>query len=128
MKGISFKTILKSLLPVVVTGLFAVFFFMTRSRFETGLPEISHEDGFADLRDYDFDDQVYNLVNNWDYYPGELLLRRTLRIRIPHRFRRLHTPILWMLSWEPTGSVFLPNLIHGFHYAAFPWIMRPEFL
>ena len=73
MKGISFKTILKSLLPVVVTGLFAVFFFMTRSRFETGLPEISHEDGFADLRDYDFDDQVYNLVNNWDYYPGELL-------------------------------------------------------
>ena len=59
-------------LPVIVILVMAVFFAVFSGRFMSDIPEIGHEDGFADIRGYDFDKQVYNLVNNWDYYPGVL--------------------------------------------------------
>ena len=62
----------RAVLPVIVILVMAVFFVVFSGRFPSDIPEIGHEDGFADIREYDFNKQVYNIVNNWDYYPGAL--------------------------------------------------------
>ncbi|MCR5119774.1 MAG: HAMP domain-containing histidine kinase [Lachnospiraceae bacterium] len=62
----------KYLLPTVVMVLLAVFFVLCRGRFNTDIPVIGHEDGYADIRGYDLSHGVYHLVNNWDCFPGTL--------------------------------------------------------
>ncbi|MBE5906651.1 MAG: hypothetical protein E7277_07650 [Lachnospiraceae bacterium] len=62
----------KYLPPVVVVVILAVFFLLSSGRFQKDFIVIRHEDGFADIRNYDFDGNVYHLVNNWDYFPGKL--------------------------------------------------------
>ncbi len=62
----------KYLLPTVVMVLLAVFFVLCRGRFNTDIPVIGHEDGYADIRGYDLSHGVYHLVNNWDCFPGAL--------------------------------------------------------
>ena len=66
----------KAVLPVIVVLVMAAFFAAFSGRFPSDIPEIGHEDGFADIRGYDFGTQVYNLVNNWDFYPGALYTPR----------------------------------------------------
>ncbi len=62
----------KAILPVIVILVMAVYFGMCSGRFPSDIPEIRVEGGCADIRGYDFDKQVYNIVNNWDYFPGAL--------------------------------------------------------
>ncbi|MBR5420000.1 MAG: HAMP domain-containing histidine kinase [Lachnospiraceae bacterium] len=72
-KGDSIRVFLKrALFPLVVIFFLAAFFFASRLRFEQKTPKIVHEYGFADLRECDFENTVYNLLNNWDYFPGVL--------------------------------------------------------
>ncbi|MBO6229039.1 MAG: hypothetical protein J6O50_00600 [Ruminiclostridium sp.] len=62
----------KVFLPVIVILVMALFFALCSGRFPSDIPEIWFDGGFADIREYDFDKQVYNMVNNWDYFPGAL--------------------------------------------------------
>ena len=62
----------KGFLPVIVILVMALFFALCSGRFPSDIPEIWFDGGFADIREYDFDKQVYNMVNNWDYFPGAL--------------------------------------------------------
>lgn len=62
----------KGILPVIVILVMAVFFALCSGRFPSDVPEIWFDGGFADIRGYDFDSQVYNLVNNWDHFPNAL--------------------------------------------------------
>ena len=57
-------------LPVLI--LLCVFFFYCRSRVQTEFPVLSPEDGVVDIRDVDFDADVYHIENHWDYYSGKL--------------------------------------------------------
>ena len=59
-------------LPVIVILVMAVFFAVCSGRFPADTPEIGLEDGFADIRGYNFDTQVYNLSSYWSYYPDVL--------------------------------------------------------
>ena len=62
----------KYVLPLLVLILMMIFFFYCRSRVQTEFPVLSPEDGVADLRDVDFNADVYHLENHWDYYSGKL--------------------------------------------------------
>ncbi|MBR5421571.1 MAG: HAMP domain-containing histidine kinase [Lachnospiraceae bacterium] len=66
------STIKTAFFPLIVITVLGLFFFLSRMRFGKEIPEIIHEFGFADIRGYDLDRQVYALNNNWDYYPGGL--------------------------------------------------------
>ncbi len=73
MNGRRIKYILKRYLPpVLVIAVIAVFFFLSRMRFETPTVKIVYDDGYADITECDFENKVYFLLNNWDYYPGKL--------------------------------------------------------
>ena len=66
------RLIRKYLPPLLVLLLLGSFFFYCRSRVQTEFPVLSPADGVADLRNADFDANVYHLENSWDYYPGVL--------------------------------------------------------
>ena len=73
MSGRKIQSILRKYLPpLLVIAVIAVFFFMSRMRFETATIKIEPHDGFADITEYDFAHKVYYLLNNWDYFPGKL--------------------------------------------------------
>ncbi len=56
------------ILPVLVLTGIAIFIIACKGRFRTEFPVIKHEEGFADITDCDFENDVYHLENNWDRY------------------------------------------------------------
>lgn len=59
-------------LPALVLLMIAVFFILCKSRLQTEFPEVRPLDGILDVRDVDFSSGVWHVVNEWDYYPGQL--------------------------------------------------------
>ena len=60
------------LLPALVLLCIATFIISCSLRQRTEFPELRPIDGILDVRDVDFEADVYHLVNQWDYYPGQL--------------------------------------------------------
>ena len=60
------------LLPALVLLLIAVFLIFARGRFRIDFPILTPQDGVVDARDVDFSEEIYHIVNHWDYYPGQL--------------------------------------------------------
>ena len=60
------------LFPVLVLAIIAGFYVYVSQRLLTSMPEVRVADGIADFRGCPLEEQVYHLVNNWDYYPGKL--------------------------------------------------------
>ncbi len=58
--------------PLLVLGFIVAFYAFCVGRAQTAFPVLRPEDGVLDARETDFDASVYHMVNNWDYYPGEL--------------------------------------------------------
>lgn len=67
------KTVRPYLLPVLVLALIIAFYSFCVGRVQTEFPVLRPQDGVLDIRETDFSSDVYHLVNNWDYYPGQLL-------------------------------------------------------
>ncbi|MBQ6164530.1 MAG: sensor histidine kinase [Clostridia bacterium] len=60
-------------LPASALILLAAFLFLCRGRVQTKFPVLEPTDGVLDARDVDFTEEVYHIVNRWDYWPGVLL-------------------------------------------------------
>ena len=60
-------------LPLLVLLLSASFLFLCRSRVQTQFPVLQPQDGVLDVREVDFNAEVYHIINQWDYWPGVLL-------------------------------------------------------
>ena len=60
-------------LPLLALLFSACFLFLCRSRVQTQFPVLKPLDGVLDVRETDFTDEVYHIVNQWDYWPGVLL-------------------------------------------------------
>ena len=67
-----FNRIFGILLPLLVLATVAGFYIYASQRLLVSMPEISPVDGVADFRGCPLEEQVYHLVNRWDYYPGFL--------------------------------------------------------
>ncbi len=62
----------KYLLPIMVLVLVGGFLLNCKSRVQTWFSEIAPVDGVLDIRETDFSQEVYHLVNDWDAYFGVL--------------------------------------------------------
>lgn len=60
------------LLPVLVIVFAVILLQSIFMRRQTEFREISHETGVLDITDVDMSEEVFNIPNNWDYYPGRL--------------------------------------------------------
>ena len=60
-------------LPFLVLLLSACFLFLCRSRVQTRFPVLQPQDGVLDVRETDFNAEVYHIINQWDYWPEVLL-------------------------------------------------------
>ena len=66
------RKVMGFLMPMAALMLAAAFLLVTRGRFRRYFPVLNPQDGVIDVRDVDFDSDVYHLANKWDYYPGHL--------------------------------------------------------
>ena len=69
---IVFNRIMGILLPLLVLAIIGGFYVYTSQRLLASMPEIGPKDGVVDVRECALDEQVYHLVNDWDYFPGKL--------------------------------------------------------
>lgn len=60
-------------LPILALLLFAGFLLLCRGRVQTQFPVLEPQDGVLDVREIDFTEEVYHIINKWDYWPGILL-------------------------------------------------------
>ena len=66
------QTVKRYALPALVLLLVVAFFLYVRGRVQTEFPVLRPTDGVLDARGVDFSDEIYHVVNDWDYYPGHL--------------------------------------------------------
>ena len=60
-------------LPTLALLLIVAFYAYCVGRARTDFSPLFPVDGVVDVRDVDFNADVYHIPNNWDYYPGRLL-------------------------------------------------------
>ncbi|MBR5108736.1 MAG: HAMP domain-containing histidine kinase [Clostridia bacterium] len=60
--------------PAVVLLLIVAFYMFCTGRARTEFPVLRPADGVLDARSVDFDADIYHILNQWDYYPGRLLM------------------------------------------------------
>ncbi len=56
---------------LVLAGIGLVYVYVS-GRMSRSMPEVKPVDGVLDIRDVAVEDEIYHLVNDWDYYPGSL--------------------------------------------------------
>ena len=66
------QTVKRYALPALVLLLVVAFFLYVRGRVQTEFPVLRPTDGVLDACGVDFSDEIYHVVNDWDYYPGHL--------------------------------------------------------
>ena len=66
------KNIFRWLLPVAIVVLSVLLIQNIFSRKEYSVQELSPQDGVLDIRDIDMSEGVFNIANNWDFYPEAL--------------------------------------------------------
>ena len=66
------KFTINGLITIMVLILVTILYYYVQGRLKTSFPEVTPQDGVLDVRDISFEDTVYSLNNNWDYYPGKL--------------------------------------------------------
>jgi len=60
-------------IPVLVLIGIGAFYFYVSGRLQRSMPEVRPVDGVVDVRDVPLEEEVYHLVNSWDFYGGILL-------------------------------------------------------
>lgn len=66
------KFLFNFIVTVMLLILTWLFYLFVSDRVNMDFPEICPEDGILDARNVSFQNTIYHVVNNWDYYPGEL--------------------------------------------------------
>ena len=60
------------LLTILVLAGIGLIYVYVSSRMRVRMPEVKPVDGVLDVREIPLDQEMYHLVNSWDYYPGKL--------------------------------------------------------
>ena len=58
--------------PALVLLLIVVFYMFCTGRMRTEFQVLHPDDGVLDTRSADFNSNIYHILNQWDYYPGQL--------------------------------------------------------
>ncbi len=66
------KTLRRYALPVLVLIFIGAVLLLCRARVQTEYPVLQPADGVVDAREANFADEVYHVINDWDFYPGTL--------------------------------------------------------
>ena len=66
------QKLFRCLLPISIVILSMMLMQSFLSQRYVSLQELAPNNGVLDIRDIDFSDNVYNLVNSWDFYPEKL--------------------------------------------------------
>jgi len=68
-----FSGVRRFIFPLLVLLLITAYYGICGTRVPQEFPELHPRNGVLDIKDVDFDSDVYHLVNEWDYYPGRIL-------------------------------------------------------
>ena len=67
------KFTINGILTITMLILITILYYYVQGRLVGAFPEVTPENGVLDIRDVSFEDEIYHLNNNWDYFPGKLL-------------------------------------------------------
>lgn len=66
------KFTINGILTITMLIMITILYNYVQARLVGDFPEVTPKDGVLDIRDISFEDQIYHLNNNWDYFPGKL--------------------------------------------------------
>lgn len=66
------KFTINGILTITMLILIYLLYLYVQGRLRTRFPEVTPQDGILDVREVSFENTIYSLNNNWDYYPGKL--------------------------------------------------------